>query len=174
MNVIFFSLMFNYLWHKIFSDLWHHGDLWLRTVNSMKNAMFTTSFFMHTCRWGMFRFLWQLVKSKHKTVPTFDKVKYQTLNWDHTLQQNVGTLNFVCCKFSPRKKEMISGFKLSIDFNCSVICQEVVVTNMWLHCTNYFCKVNWYFYRNVNEMLKLFLNRIDAADFLNPLWKAWT
>lgn len=115
-------------------------------------------------------------KSKHKTVPVFDKVKYQTpeLRSDSAAEHlDVGTHNFVCCKFSPRKKEMISGFKLSMDFNCLVICQEIVVTNMWLHCTNYFCKVNWYFYRNVNEILKLHLNRIGAADSSNPLWKAW-
>lgn len=95
--------------------------------------MFTTSIFMHSCRGGTFRFLWRLVKSKHKTVPVFDKVKYQTpeLRSDSTEEHlDVGTHNFVCCKFSPRKKEMISGFKLSTDFNCLVICQEVVVTNM--------------------------------------------
>lgn len=50
-------------------------------------------------------------------------------------------------------KGMIIGFKLRMDFNYFIICQEVVATNKWLHRANYFCKVNWYFYSNMNEVL---------------------
>ncbi|RMC03219.1 hypothetical protein DUI87_20413 [Hirundo rustica rustica] len=40
-----------------------------------------------------------------------------------------------------KMKGMISGFKVRMDFNYFVICQEVA-TNMWLRCANYFCKLN--------------------------------
>lgn len=92
---------------------------------------------MYSCRGDAFRFLWQLLKSKHKTVPVFDKVKYQTPELRSDSTEDVGMHNFVCCKFSPRMKDTISGFKLRMDFNYLVICQEVVVTNTWLHCANY-------------------------------------
>lgn len=61
--------------------------------------MFTTSFFMNSCRGDTFRFLWWLLKSKHKRVPVFDKVKHQTPEMRSDSTEDVGTHNFVCCNF---------------------------------------------------------------------------